>query len=206
MKYFTLLFFTFFLVSSQAQSYKHTIKKHRKSYKKTHLENERGPFYHKKKEIKKLRFYAPDENYKVTCQFTRTPDTEVFKMATYSGKTKDYKKYGELTFQINGHDLKLAIYQNIRLLMMPMYKDHLFIPFKDFTNDEATYGGGRYIDIKIGDIKNGELILDLNKAYNPWCAFSDGYNCPVPPRENHLEFKVEAGEKSFAGEKSKAPK
>ena len=80
-----------------------------------------------------------------------------------------------------------------------MYRDYLFIPFKDLSNGEATYGGGRYMDIRMDDIKNGELMLDFNKAYNPYCAYSDGYNCPVPPVENHLETEVNAGEKSFGG-------
>ena len=61
-----------------------------------------------------------------------------------------------------------------------------------------TYGGGRYIDLTITDIKNNLIELDFNKCYNPYCAYSDGYSCPIPPDENNLKIKIEAGEKKFA--------
>ena len=75
----------------------------------------------------------------------------------------------------------------------------MFLPFKDFTNNEGTYGGGRYINLLDTDIKNEKIEIDLNKSYNPWCAYSDGFNCPIPPRENHIEIEVNAGEKNFKG-------
>ena len=87
---------------------------------------------------------------------------------------------------------------------MPGMKDHLFVPFKDWTNGEESYGGGRYIDLKTGDITDGKITIDFNKCYNPWCAYSDGYNCPIPPVENHFELKIEAGEKMWTGKKKKA--
>ena len=83
------------------------------------------------------------------------------------------------------------------LQKMEQYKDYLFIPFMDHTNGETTYGGGRYFDVMIGDIMDDKLVLDFNICYNPYCAFSDGYNCPVPPKENHLEVAIKAGEKMF---------
>ena len=52
-------------------------------------------------------------------------------------------------------------------------------------------------------VKDGKVTIDFNRCYNPWCAFSDGYNCPVPPKENHFEVKIEAGEKMFVGKKKK---
>jgi hypothetical protein len=76
----------------------------------------------------------------------------------------------------------------------PLYRDYLFIPFTDLTNSNETYGGGRYIEAKIP--VEGELLeLDFNKCFNPYCHYSTGYNCPVPPRENFLNTKIEAGEK-----------
>jgi uncharacterized protein (DUF1684 family) len=81
---------------------------------------------------------------------------------------------------------------------MPQYKDYLYLPFKDFTNGESTYGGGRYLDFKMSDIQeNQTIIIDFNKAYNPYCAYSDGYSCPIPPSENHLQVFIEAGEKNI---------
>ena len=80
---------------------------------------------------------------------------------------------------------------------MPQYRDYLFVPFKDLTNAHETYGGGRYLDFRMKDIEGASCVLDFNKAYNPYCAYSEGYNCPIPPRENHLEVRVEAGEMGF---------
>jgi len=77
------------------------------------------------------------------------------------------------------------------------YADYLFIPFTDNTSGNESYGGGRYLDYKISDIKNNKLLLDFNKAYNPYCAYTTGYNCPIPPAENDLKVAIKAGEKAF---------
>ncbi|MFT4762129.1 MAG: hypothetical protein ACI9LN_004113, partial [Saprospiraceae bacterium] len=69
------------------------------------------------------------------------------------------------------------------------------------TNSETTYGGGRYLDFKTTDIVDGKMTIDFNKTYNPWCHYSDGYNCPIPPKENHLEVEIVAGERNFGKEK-----
>ncbi|MEJ0106895.1 MAG: DUF1684 domain-containing protein [Bacteroidota bacterium] len=73
-------------------------------------------------------------------------------------------------------------------------------PFTDLTTGNESYQTGRYIDFTVKDIKNGELVIDFNKAYNPSCAYvSDKYNCPVPPRENNLTIAIKAGgEMNFA--------
>ena len=140
-------------------------------------------------------FFPIDKVYKIESKFVRTPDAEVFKMKTSSDRLPDYVKYGELQFQMNGEDHKLALYQNLATARIGQYKDHLFLPFKDETNGEESYGGGRYIDFKIP--KSDEVLLDFNKSYNPYCAYTDGYSCPIPPLENHLSFAVKAGIKKF---------
>ncbi len=197
----SLLFLPILLQAQTDKAFTKAIKKHRKHYKKEFLEESRSPL--NKKDTKLLRFFSPDQSFEVKCTFTRTPDAQPFDLATYSGITKPYVKYGTLSFELNEKEHQLAVYQSINLRKIPAYKDYLFIPFKDATNGKTTYGGGRYIDITLKDIKDGVLILDFNKAYNPWCAYSDGYNCPIPPTENHLEVAIEAGEKNWLGEKKK---
>jgi len=193
-----VVFLIFWISAAQAQSFKKDVKAYRENYKADFLKEEHSPFYGKEADLKYLKFYKPKKKYKVECSFERTPKEESFDMATYSGKTKKFVKYGVLSFKLNGQDLKLAVYQNLMLQKMEQYKEYLFIPFKDLTNSETTYGGGRYFDIMISDIKDDKLTLDFNKCYNPYCAFSDGYNCPVPPKENHLEVAIKAGEKAYA--------
>lgn len=169
---------------------------HREEYKNDFLKNERAPLK-SKEELAKLHFFKPNPAYKVEAKFSRTKDAKPFDLATYSGITKPYIQYGLLSFSLNGQTHKLAIYQSLNLRVMPQYRDYLFLPFKDITNGESTYGGGRYLDFTISDIKNGLLVIDFNKAYNPWCAYADGYNCPIPPKENHLPVPVNAGEKNY---------
>lgn len=178
--------------------YAKSIKQHRKAYKKAFLSNERSPL--DRKGIKDLRFFAPDEAWRVNAEFVRTPEAETFDMATYSGTTKPYVQYGYLRFPYRDTVLTVNVYQSLMTTKMPQYRDHLFVPFKDDTNGEETYGGGRYIDLRIGDIQaDKRCVLDFNKAYNPYCAYSGGYQCPIPPRENHLPVSVLAGERGFAG-------
>jgi len=205
MKHIILIISLFLLPSlTQAQSYKKTIKKHRKEYKKDFVKDERAPLG--KKDLKKMAFFPANEKYLVQADFSLTPDAKPFKMATYSGITRDYISYGKIHFMIDGVEHELSIYKNLGYLSNPLYKDHLFLPFKDWTNDEESYGGGRYLDLKKSDIKNNQISIDFNKAYNPWCGYSDGYNCPVPPKENHLQFELKAGEKKYKGIKKSYPR
>lgn len=195
----------FFLIYSQAigqiseKEYSKRIRKFRKEYKLEFKEQPSSPI--KKKNLRYLDFYSPDMDYQVTCQFIRSEREEPFEMATYAGTTQPYVKYGVLHFDLFGQSYELMIYQNLRLMRLPQYKDYLFIPFKDLTNGESTYGGGRYLDISRKDILNDSLTLDFNLSYNPYCAYSDGYQCPIPPKENHMEVAIEAGEKEYRMQK-----
>ncbi len=191
---------TFSLITAQNEAevdYSKELKKYRKDYKKALLVDERSPV-DSKKELKSIDFFEPNEDYIVKCLFIRTAYEKPFEMATYAGITKPYLKYGELLFELPGEGtLRLSVYQSLKGISMPAYKDHLFIPFKDATNGDITYGGGRYIDIQVSDIKQGIVFLDFNKAYNPWCAYGDGFSCPIPPAENHLSVAIKAGELDF---------
>jgi len=148
-----------------------------------------------RKHFKGLDFFDIDLSYRVTATFTRTPNEEFFAAGTSSGKTKFLIKYGVLNFSINGKDLTLAVYQSQQLLTNPIYKDYLFLPFNDLSNGDTTYSGGRFIDLTIP--KDDTVIVDFNKAYNPYCAYSDGWNCTIPPIENNLEIEIIAGVKKY---------
>ena len=195
----SILFLLPTFLFSQEINYAEYIAQHREEYKAEFLKDNRAPL--KKRNLKCLRFFEPDEKYRVACTFQRTPDEKPFDLPTYSGITKPYRKYGTLTFMLDGQEYTLAVYQSVRHLNNPLYKNYLFLPFRDLTNDDTTYGGGRYMDLKISDVEADEIYLDFNKTYNPWCSYSDGYNCPIPPAENHLEVAILAGEKIYAGKK-----
>ncbi|MBP6025516.1 DUF1684 domain-containing protein [Ferruginibacter sp.] len=189
----TIVFFLFntVAVAQKKTTYTNSINSFQKKYVATH-EVVKG------KERKLFRFFAADENFKIQCRFESATDTAVISMKT-SGKTipqKDFKRYGKLLFTIHDTALQLTVYQSVQ--QNPLYKNYLFIPFTDVTTGDETYGSGRYIDIETTDIKNNMVTIDFNKAYNPYCAYSTGYNCPVPPKENYLVVAIKAGEKNFA--------
>ncbi|SDC05305.1 DUF1684 domain-containing protein [Niabella drilacis] len=150
---------------------------------------------------KQFRFFPVNKSYRVTAHFKKVTDSPWISIPTSNGKSKQYRIYGWLKFTLNGRKQKLAVYQSQFLLQHNEYFDYLFLPFKDATNGKDSYETGRYLDLKISDIRNGRIILDFNKAYNPYCAYVTGkYSCPLPPKENHLRITVAAGEKQFAKE------
>lgn len=182
-----------FLLS--AQTYTEKLEEHREKYISDFLTDEHSPLT--KKDIKHLDFYAIDSMYAVTGIITLTPDAIPFDMATSLGIIKRYVQYGTITFQLHDSTFTLSIYQSMKLREQEEYKDYLFVPFNDNTNYTETYGGGRYMDFRMGEIVEGKLLVDFNKAYNPYCAYSGGYACPVPPAENKLNTNIKAGEKQY---------
>lgn len=186
-----------FLGCSASKSFESQINDHRNQFKNSFLENPRSPL--EENDLKYLSFFTPDKNWKKSATFTKENNAVPFEMPTYSGITKPYIIFGYLDFEVDNKKIRLQVYQSAQKPPNPLYKNHLFLPFKDTTNGESTYGGGRYLDLKTDDIKNNKVILDFNQCYNPWCAYSDGYNCPVPPSANHLTFEVNAGEKMYTG-------
>lgn len=182
-----------------AQSFNQQIATHREKYKADFISNKHSPL--KEQDLKHFRFYEADSTYKVTAKVTLLEGEKAFKMPTYAGTTAEYIRYAKLDFNLNGKPTQLTLYKNVALSANPAYKDYLFLPFTDQTNNKETYGGGRYIDLKSGDIANGSIELDFNKAYNPYCAYSDGYRCPIPPEENDLALAIKAGEQKYTGEK-----
>lgn len=144
-----------------------------------------------KKDFKGIQFFPLNMKYVVKARFVRTPQEKPFQMSTSSGMRKTYVKYAEIFFVIEKKEYKLNVYQSLDLIKSNEYKDYLFIPFTDATSGNETYEGGRYIDLNIPTSDN--ITLNFNKAYHPYCAYTEGYNCPIPPTENHLPIKIEAG-------------
>ena len=146
-------------------------------------------------EFKELDFYPIDLKYRVEARFVRTPDEKPFLMPTTTSRLPEYVKYGEAHFTIDEKKLKLALYKNTEPYDEPGYENYLFLPFTDLTSGDGSYGGGRFMDAWIPE---GEtIVLDFNKAYNPYCTYNSRYSCPIPPRENHLAIEIKAGVKDF---------
>src|SRR5687768_8529700 len=192
-----LLLLFLIISTSCGVSVKKEITAHREIYREEFLQDPRSPLL--EEDLQYLDFFPPTAKGRVKAKFKLTPEAEPFEMPTYSGITRTYRKWGEAKFLWMGDSVSLAIYQNLTFLSNPVYDDYLFLPFKDASNSITTYGGGRYLNISKKDTEDNLVTLDFNKSYNPWCAYCDGYNCPIPPKENHLPFEIPAGEKNYKG-------
>ncbi|MBO0933947.1 DUF1684 domain-containing protein [Fibrella aquatilis] len=177
-------------------AYDQQIAKHRQAYRAEFLASAGSPLK-TQEAVSLLRFYAPDPAYRVVATVLRTPKAQPVAMPTHTGQTSEQVSYAQLSFVLNGQPQTLVVYRSLALANNPLYRDYLFLPFKDGTTGGETYGGGRYLDLRMGEIKNDSLVLDFNKAYNPYCAYSEGYSCPIPPASNKLAVKVLAGERNY---------
>ncbi|WP_339631823.1 MULTISPECIES: DUF1684 domain-containing protein [unclassified Maribacter] len=146
-------------------------------------------------DFESLEFFEPDTNYIVEAELVRTPEALPFSMPTTTGRESTEVVYGIAKFTLNGKDHELEIYQSPELITQAEYEDYLFLPFTDNTNGEETYGGGRYLDLRIP--KGNKIILNFNKAYNPYCAYNKKFSCPIVPKVNNLDTEIKVGVKAF---------
>ncbi len=148
--------------------------------------------------FKGLNYYILNSKYKIKAQVVKTLNEQQFEAETSNGKPRLLVKYGYLEFNLDGKKQRLNVYQTIVPPENSDYeeaKNTLFLPFKDLTSNEETYGGGRYMDFRIP--KTNELIVDFNLAYNPSCAYGRKYSCFLVPKTNHLNIAIKAGEKKY---------
>ena len=159
--------------------------------------DEHSPLSNKaKRKFKKLKYYPVDPKFRVEAilEINENPDT--FQMKTTTDRLPLYYTYGTITFELDGEKHQLQVYRNIDLMQKEEYKDYLFLPFLDETGGMGSYGGGRYLDVRIP--KEGNIIVvDFNKAYNPYCVYSKKYSCPIVPAVNRLLIPIEAGVKDY---------
>ena len=144
-----------------------------------------------KAKFKGITFFPFNEELVFKADFTKIENGKTIPFPTSAKKIKNYKEYGKVNFEFNQKPFELTIYASGPPIKG--YENSLFLPFTDDTNGVTTYGGGRYIDLEIKDIKNNKVTIDFNKAYNPYCAYSKYYNCPIPPANNYLETEINAG-------------
>ena len=192
MKTFTLLF-SFLLVANllHSQSYKDSMELYQRNYVLNHEVVQEDD-----KDL--MQFFPVNQQYRVFAKFEKTDNGKWFQISTSGKLKKIYRVYGVLKFQINDTTVQLNFYQSQDLMATEKYKNFLFLPFTDATSGIESYESGRYIDIDMNDIQNNMLVIDFNKAYNPYCAYVSGkYNCPIPPKENHLSIAIRAGEKNY---------
>lgn len=143
--------------------------------------------------FKGLAYYPADPAYRFELEMREHEEKKILRMAYTKGNERDFLRWGEFQFTIGGQKQVLQAYKSDR------EERRLFILFKDSTSGKETYGGGRYIDLEPErDLSpDGKWILDFNKAYNPWCVYSEDFTCPFVPQENWFEVAIPAGEKVY---------
>jgi uncharacterized protein (DUF1684 family) len=111
-----------------------------------------------------------------------------FAIPTSDGQLRPAERAGVFAFDLGGASRRLTAYR-----LADGSGGALFVPFLDATSGTETYGAGRYLDVEPGP--DGRYVLDFNLAYQPYCAYSPWYSCPLTPEENRLGLRVEAGER-----------
>ena len=136
-----------------------------------------------------LNYYPPNLDYRYELALQKADESELLTFQTSTGDEQIYHRLGTVEFEVEGQAAQLAVYQSTE-------HEGLFVPFRDATSGQETYGAGRYLEPEL--LGNGNLLLDFNLAYNPYCAYSENYSCPLPPFENHLSnVAIRAGEKAY---------
>ena len=133
-----------------------------------------------------LNYYEPNESLVFTVPMIAGDGSEIH-IPTSDEREKVYKRAGTVSFEVGGEPVDLTLFDTGH--------PGLFLPFRDATSGETTYGAGRYIDLEPNP--DGTITVDFNYAYNPSCVYSDGFSCPLPPIENWLGVPIEAGEKNY---------
>lgn len=139
-----------------------------------------------------LPWFPVDARFIVAATLEPDPERSTVELSTSRGLAKPFVRVGVLRAELLGQSVALVGYQ-------AGDERSLLVPFTDQTSGEATYPVGRYLQVQLpsGAAGSSPLVLDLNRATNPYCAYSEHYNCPIPPADNRLELQVSAGEKTY---------
>jgi uncharacterized protein (DUF1684 family) len=137
--------------------------------------------------FKGLKWFPPQENYRVVATFTSFEQPKEILIMNVLGDELTMKTPGMLSFILNGKKFELR----------PLVEDEekLFIIFRDSTAGRTTYPAGRFLYADLP--KDGKVVLDFNRAENPPCAFTEFATCPLPPRQNFMKTAIRAGEKKY---------
>jgi len=137
-----------------------------------------------------LKYFEPDPAYRFEVMLQRYHGTESAIMTTSKGTRQLFNKVGYFELAIDGRPMKLQAYQSAE-----REDASIFVPFRDSTSGVESYGAARYLDLEVQH--DDQYALDFNYAYNPYCAYSADYICPLPPRENWLTVPIRAGERKY---------
>jgi len=181
------------MTEESKEAYVERIRRHREEKSQFFTEHPQSPIPPgERAEFPGLSYYPVDIDYRFVVELDEYEDKERVTVETTAGGRQEYRRWGEFTVEVDGETVRIQAYKG------DPDEDRLWVPIRDETSGDETYGSGRYLDLEPDSHRtdDGRWVLDLNEAYNPTCAYVDGYACPLPPAENWLDVAVEAGEKS----------
>lgn len=170
--------------------WKETIREERRQKDEFFAEHPHSPIAsHDQEGFDGLRYFELDSSYRYTLELDVEDDPETITVETTQDGTQTYHRWGSFTFTVDGVECTLWAFKSGD-------NEGLWVPFRDETNGEQTYDAGRYLDLDPEENLDGATwTLDFNRAYSPFCAYSDAYECPLVPMDNWLDISIEVGEK-----------
>ncbi len=142
-----------------------------------------------------LRYFPPDASYRVTAVLERVDPPEYAYLRTNRDNQAEMRLIGHLRFALGARALSLRVYH-----ASGSASTSVFVPFRDRTSGHDSYGPGRYLTIDLNETDRYDL--DFNRAFNPYSAYTDAFECSFPPTENDLPLPIRAGEKVWAAERN----
>jgi len=154
-----------------------------------------SPFVSGRVPFHDLVYFPPNSEYRVTARLERvSPPAEAY-LRTNRDNQAVMRYLGDLAFTLQGRSLRLRLYHAGEGV-----GTSVFVPFRDATSGRESYGAGRYVTLELNE--DDVYQLDFNRAFNPYCAYTDDFECAFPPAENDLAVAVRAGEKVWAVERN----
>src|SRR6185503_3181745 len=144
-----------------------------------------------RREFKGLEYYPIDPKWRIEAHFEPYQPAKAIPITNVLGITEDETSPGALVFEVDGKTYRIDP-------ILEKGESDLFVMIADQTTGKETYGAGRYLYVSPPDA-NGKVVIDFNKTYSPPCAFTNFATCPLPPQQNRLPFRIDAGEKKYAG-------
>jgi len=176
-----------------AADYQDFIAKERKDKDEFMKSGEGSPFLKDTIPFEGLKYFPVNEKYNIKAKLEPIEEKKVVILGTSDGKEQKYLEYAYAIFDLDGIENKLLI---LELMDAGPLRGKLFLAFADESSGIETYGAGRYIDVKKVAAASS-MDLDFNLAYNPYCAYTENFSCPFPPKENILKVAILAGEKNY---------
>ena len=137
-----------------------------------------------------LKYFAPNPSLRLETTLHKFDSPDMVTMSTSKGTEQRFHRIGYFDLNIGGWPVRIHAYKSAE-----REDNDVFVPFRDATSGKESYDSARYLDLE--EKSDGNYVVDFNYAYNPYCAYSDDYICPLPPRENWLGTGIPAGEMKY---------